>query len=102
MKKYRVIAHYDHPQVVRSTTVAAENPERAMVRVLLERRIPAGFKRDDNGWLVEEFWQPEMGGARRWPRVDKRQRLLWGDPAQPRILRFDIEELRLSPEAQGD
>lgn len=97
MKRYRVIAHYDHPQVVRSATVEAENATRAMVRALLERRIPAGFRRDEHGWLTEEYWRPEMGGALRWPRVDRRLRLLWGDPERPTVLRFEVEALDLSP-----
>lgn len=101
MKTYRVIAHYDYPQVVRSATVTAETPERAMVRALLEHHIPAGFRRDDTGWLVEEFWRPEMGGERRWPQVDKRQRLFWGNPECPRVLRFDIEELHQSSSRGG-
>ncbi len=99
MPCYRVIAHYDHPQVVRSTVVSAGTPQRAMVRALLEGHIPAGFKRDAHGWLVEEFWRPEMGGDLRWPRLDRRWRLVWGEPDRPRILRFEVEAVELSPAA---
>ncbi|HHH35549.1 MAG TPA: hypothetical protein ENK48_01810 [Gammaproteobacteria bacterium] len=102
MPSYRVIAHYDHPQVVRSAVVEAESAERAMVTALLQHHIPAGFRRDAHGWLVEEFWRPEMGGDLRWPRVDRRWRLVWGDPRHPRVLRFEVECVALSPEAGAD
>lgn len=92
-KTYRVTAFYEHPEVERNAIVQAETPQRAMVKALLERQVPAGFTRDEYGWILPVFWKPEMGGGRRWPRIERRDRLVWGDEQEQQQLRFEVEEL---------
>lgn len=94
MPTYYVTAFYERPELERNTVVTAESPERAMVKALIERRIPAGFARDEYGWIQPVPWKPEMAGTLRWPRLNGRDRLVWGDDDPPRSLRFSVEEKR--------
>lgn len=93
IKTYRVTAFYERPEVERNAIVQAESPQRAMVKALLERQVPAGFTRDEYGWILPVFWNPDMGGERRWPQIERGDRLTWGDNDERRNLRFEVEEL---------
>jgi hypothetical protein len=92
MRRYRVTAFYEHPELERNAVIEAESTERAMIRALIERRIPAGFTRDEFGWIEPVFWKPEMAGRMRWPRLLAPDRLGWGDGEDLRWLRFSVEE----------
>lgn len=89
---YRVTAFYERPELERNAVVQADSAEQAMVRALLERKVPVGFERDEYGWIQPVFWKVELGGERRWPRVVGRDTLAWGDDDTPRTLRFAVEE----------
>jgi hypothetical protein len=89
---YRVTAFYERPELERNAIVQAESPEQAMVRALLERKVPVGFARDEYGWIQPVFWKAELGGGRRWPRVVSRDTVAWGDDDDPHTLRFAVEE----------
>lgn len=89
---YRVTAFYEHPELERNAVVQADSIEQAMVKAVLERKVPVGFTRDEYGWIQPVFWKTEMGGERRWPRVVGRDRLAWGDADAAQTLRFDVEE----------
>ena len=92
MPTYQVTAFYERPELERNAVVTAENPQRAMVRALIEGKVPAGFARDEHGWIHPVTWKPEMAGSLRWPRLSGKDRLVWGDEDPPRTLRFSIEE----------
>jgi hypothetical protein len=88
---YRVTAFYERPELERNAVVQASSAEQAMVKAVLERKVPVGFARDEYGWIQPVYWQAEMGGGRRWPRVVGKDRLAWGDDDAPRTLRFAVE-----------
>lgn len=92
IRSYRITAFYERPELERNAVVEAESAEQAMVRAVLERKVPVGFGRDEYGWIRPLYWKPELGGARRWPRVAGRDRLTWGDDDSPQTLRFAVEE----------
>lgn len=91
-RSYRVTAFYERPELERNAVVEAESTERAMVKALLERKVPAGFARDEFGWIEPVFWKTEMAGQARWPRLVAADRLAWGDEGNRRTLRFAVEE----------
>lgn len=88
---YRVTAFYERPELERNAVVEAESVEQAMVKAVLQRKVPVGFSRDEYGWIQPVFWKAEMGGERRWPRVAGKDRLAWGDDDAPQTLRFAVE-----------
>lgn len=94
LRSYRVTAFYERPELERNAVVEAESVERAMVKALLERKVPAGFVRDEFGWIEPVFWKAEMAGEARWPRLVGSDLLVWGDESRPRSLRFSVEENR--------
>lgn len=91
MTTYQVTALYERPEIQRSVRIEANSREEAMVKAILEHRIPVFFSRDQYGWLQAEFWQPEMGGRYRWPQVKTPDTLFWANEKKSRILRFDIQ-----------
>lgn len=91
-QRYRVTAFYERPELERNAVVEADSAEQAMVRAVLERKVPAGFGRDEYGWIQPLYWKPELGGVRRWPRIIGRDRLTWGDDDAPQTLRFSVEQ----------
>lgn len=93
-RSYRVTAFYERPELERNAVVEAESVERAMVKALLEHKVPAGFARDEFGWIQPVFWNTGMAGGTRWPRLVGSDRLDWGDGDDRRTLRFSIEEDR--------
>ena len=93
MKNYRVTALYERPEINRTAIVQADSAELAMVRALLEHKVPATFSKDEFGWLQPVFWEPALGGARRWPRIERRDRLVWGDEDRPQVLHFEIDTI---------
>lgn len=99
MAHYRVFAFYDYPPIQRSAVVEADTEERALLRAFLEGRIPACYRRGPSGGLQPVYWHPAMGGASRWPRLEKARTLVWGPVDRPQRLRFDIE---LEHNADGD
>jgi hypothetical protein len=88
---YRVTAFYERPELERNAVVEAGSAEQAMVKAVLERKVPVGFARDEYGWIQPVFWQAEMGGERRWPRVIGKDRLAWGNDDAPQTLRFAVD-----------
>jgi hypothetical protein len=92
MRRYRVTAFYERPELERNAVVEAESVERAMIKALIERKVPAGFTRDEFGWIEPLFWKPEMAGWMRWPRLLAADRLGWGEDENLRSLRFSVEE----------
>ena len=92
MRCYRVTAFYEHPDLERNAVVEAESVERAMVKALIERKVPAGFEPDEFGGIQPVFWKPEMAGRSRWPRLLATDRLAWGDEKNTHCLRFSVEE----------
>ncbi|RMD80050.1 MAG: hypothetical protein D6809_02180 [Gammaproteobacteria bacterium] len=99
MPLYRVTAFYDRPPVERNVVLRAESPQRAMVRALLEGRVPACFVRDEHGWLVPAPWEPAMGGRLRWPRLAGPWTLVWGEGRRQGRLCFQVEPL---PEGEAE
>jgi len=95
VKKYRVTAFYDYPPVERSVVVEAESPQRAMVKALLEGRVPALFRKDEFGWLLPVFWHPRFAGGRRWPTVIGSNMIAWGERDKRDKLLFDVDEVRI-------
>jgi hypothetical protein len=91
-RRYRVTAFYEHPELERNAVIEAESPERAMIRALIERKVPAGFTRDEFGWIQPLYWKPEMAGRLRWPRLLTADRLAWGEDEDLHSLRFSVEE----------
>jgi len=90
-RRYRLIAHYADPPVVRSTVVEAKDEARAMSRALLECYIPARFEPDEHGWLGPVYWTPEMAHPSRWPRFRRKNVLAWGDEGPRSTIRFEVE-----------
>lgn len=91
-QRYRVTAFYERPELERNAVVEADSSEQAMVRAVLERKVPVGFGRDEYGWIQPLYWKPELGGVRRWPRISGRDRLTWGDDDAAQTLRFSVEK----------
>ncbi len=94
VKTYRVTAYYDYPPVERSVVIEAEAPQRAMVKALLEGKVPAMFRKDEFGWLLPIFWHPRLAGGRRWPMVVGRNIIVWGRRGKKDRLIFDVDEIR--------
>lgn len=92
-RRYRLVAHYDNPPVVRSTVIEAEDEKRAMTRALLEHYVPARFEADEHGWLAPVAWSPELAGPRRWPHFKRHNVLVWGDEGPRSTIRFEIEKV---------
>lgn len=95
MRTYRVTAFYDYPPMDRTVVVEAEGAQRAMVKALLERRVPALFRKDEFGWLLPVFWHPRLAGGRRWPAVIGRNVIVWGEQGSKDKLVFGVDELEL-------
>jgi hypothetical protein len=91
-RSYRVTAFYERPELERNAVVEAESVEQAMVRALLERKIPAAFARDAAGWIEPVYWRAEMAGKARWPQLIAADCIAWGDGDERRQLRFCVEE----------
>jgi hypothetical protein len=94
MPTYQVTAFYERPELERNAVVNAESPQQAVIKALIERKIPAGFTRDEYGWIQPMLWKPEMAGASRWPRLTGKDRVTWGDEDDRRELRYSVEALR--------
>jgi hypothetical protein len=94
MKTYRVTAYYDYPPVERSVVVEAQAPQRAMVKALLEGKVPAFFRKDEFGWLLPIYWHPRFAGGRRWPTIIGRNVIVWGRRGKRDRLIFDVDEIR--------
>lgn len=94
MPTYQVTAFYERPELERNAVVSAESPQQAVVKALIEGKIPAGFTRDEYGWIQPLLWKPEMAGASRWPRLAGKDRLAWGDEDNLKELRYAVEEKR--------
>ncbi len=88
--RYRVTALYDYPPVERTAIVEADSPQRAMVKALIEGRLPSGFRRDASGWLEPLMWHPGLAGARRWPEVVAESSLEWGEGDARQRLEFYV------------
>ena len=93
-KTYRVTAFYDYPPVERSVVVEADTPQRAMVKALLEGRVPAFFRKDEFGWLLPIFWHPRLAGGKRWPTIIGRNVIVWGRRGKRDRLIFDVDEVK--------
>lgn len=93
-RRYRVTAFYERPELERNAVVEAESVEQAMVKALLERKVPAGFTRDASGWIEPVYWRADMAGKARWPALIGADCIAWGDDDQRRTLRFCVEEDR--------
>lgn len=92
VRTYRITAFYERPELERNAVVEASSAEQAMVKAVLERKVPVGFARDEYGWIAPVYWQAAMGGGRRWPRIVGKDTLAWGDDDAPRTLRFAVDE----------
>ena len=93
LKAYRVTAFYDYPPVERSVIVEAEDPQRAMVKALLEGKVPAQFRKDEFGWLLPIFWHPRLAGGQRWPSIVGRNVIAWGEKTNRGKLIFGVDEI---------
>ena len=93
MRHYRVIAMYDYPEINRSVQVDAEDPHQAVLRAVLDQRLPVCYERDRNGDLQPQYWPSHVSGQSRWPRIDRNHRLIWEVREQLRQLRFEVEEI---------
>lgn len=93
LRTYRVTAFYEYPPVERSAVVEAEGSQRAMVRALLEGRVPALFRKDEFGWLLPVYWHPRLAGDQRWPAVIGRNVIAWGDKLNKGKLIFGVDEI---------
>lgn len=89
-KRFQLTALYPNTPLERVAEVVADDAQQAMVKALLERRVPAAFMPDKFGWLQPVFWHPELAGQQRWPRVVARNELAWGDGKGHNRLRFLI------------
>ena len=92
-KTYLVTAFYDYPPVERSVVVEAEDPQRAMVKALLEGKVPALFRKDEFGWLLPIFWHPRLAGGQRWPTIIGRNVIAWGEKGNKGKLIFGVDEV---------
>lgn len=92
MKTYRVIAIFTYPPIDRSAVVQAESVDMAILRAVVDRKIPIEYRRDKHGNLQPGYWTPEMGGKTRWPQIEKQSKVIWGDPEQRRVLRVEVVE----------
>ena len=92
MKHFRVIAMYDYPEINRSVQIDAEDARQAILRAILDQRLPVTYARDGRGHLQPLYWQPDMGGMTRWPQIDRNNRLLWKSSQHQGQLRFEVEE----------
>ncbi|MEK7322659.1 MAG: hypothetical protein AABZ84_06230 [Pseudomonadota bacterium] len=91
--RYRVTALYDYPPVERTAIVEADSPQRAMVKALIEGRLPTAFRRDEQGWLEPLMWYPGLAGNRRWPRLAGDTTLEWGEEEARCRLNFYVAEV---------
>lgn len=92
-KLFRVTAFYDYPPVERSVIVEAEDTQRAMVKALLEGKVPALFRKDEFGWLLPIFWNPQLAGGQRWPTLIGRNVIAWGERGNRGKLVFGVDEV---------
>lgn len=93
MNQYRVIAMYDYPEINRSVLIDAQDPHQAILRAILEQQLAIAYARDAQGNLQPLFWQTEMAGQTRWPRIEKNNRLTWQSQHHQGQLRFEVEEI---------
>lgn len=84
---------FDYPPIDRSTVIIAATAEQAMIKAVVERKVPVQFSRDTNQDLQPVYWQPHMGGDSRWPKLKSHNCLQWGLEPETTVLRFDIEQL---------
>jgi len=82
---------YDYPEINRSVQVNAEDPQQAILRAVLNRELAIAYARDKQGNLQPQFWQADMAGQTRWPRIEKHNRLTWKNAHHQGQLRFEIE-----------
>ena len=92
VKSYRVIAIFTYPPIDRSAVIQAESIDLAILRAVLEQKIPVEYRRDRHGNLQPAYWTPEMGGHTRWPRIEQQSKVVWGSKDQPRVLRVEVVE----------
>jgi len=92
-KIYRVTAFYDYPPVERSVIIEADDPQQAMVKALLQGKVPALFRKDEFGWLLPVFWHPRLAGGQRWPTIAGRNIIMWGDKLNRGKLIFSVDEM---------
>lgn len=92
VKTYRVIAIFTYPPIDKSALVRAETIDLAILRAVLDRKIPVEYRRDRHGNLQPAYWTPQMGGKTRWPRIEQQNRVVWGDNDQRRVLRVEVVE----------
>ncbi len=71
-------AHYADPPVDRSAEIEAEDPQRAMMKALLEHKVPAKFEPDGYGWMAPVYWHPDLAGRSRWPIFRRVDTVTWG------------------------
>lgn len=92
MKTYRVIAIFTYPPIDRSAVIKAESVDMAILRAVLEQKIPVEYKRDRHGNLQPRFWTPDMGGETRWPQIEQQSKVIWGQPDKQHVLRVEVVE----------
>lgn len=94
MKQFKVIAMFDYPGIDRSVLIEAIDAHQALLRAVLDRRLPIRYQRDHEGNLQPFFWEGALGGTSRWPRVEKDNYLVWSEgPGRTCRLRFEVIEL---------
>lgn len=93
MGKFRVTAIFDYPPINRSSTVMAGNAESAILRAVIDGKIPIDYQRDHQKCLQPIYWQPQMGGSTRWPQVRNGNQLIFEKYKPNSILRIETEEI---------
>jgi hypothetical protein len=94
VKQFKVIAMFDYPGIDRSVLIEAIDARQALLRAVLDRRLPIRYQRDHEGNLQPFFWDRAHGRTSRWPRVEKDNYLVWSeDSGETCRLRFEVVEL---------
>jgi hypothetical protein len=92
VKQFKVIAMFDYPEIERSVLIRAIDSHQALLRAVLEQRLPIAYRRDSGGNLQPAYWQETRTGNSRWPRIEHDKYLTWTGRA-PGRLRFEVIEI---------
>lgn len=96
MKRFKVIAMFEYPEIDRSVLIDAVDAHQALLRAVLDRQLPICYRRNAAGNLQPVYWDKRFAaGNSRWPRVDRNRYLVWPGQSSdnPGRLRFEVIEL---------
>jgi len=84
---------FEYPDINRSVLVTAIDAHQAVLRAVLDQKLPVSFRRDQHGNLQAKYWDTSLKGSSQWPSIYKGNCLVWTDGSQQFRLRFETIEI---------